>query len=110
MYSLNPVSTITQPTGRGNQARGGWASAAAASSTRDHPHTARGMAPPPTGRGTSKFQTACAWEMQNSLKCMETGDKEKCADLIEMYKDCRKEESDKKKEARAASAGGGFKW
>ena len=40
------------------------------------------MGPPPTtaaggGRGTSKFQTACAWEMQNSLKCMETGDKEK---------------------------------
>lgn len=69
------------------------------------------MAPPPTGRGTSKFQTACAWEMQNSLRCMETGDKEKCADVIEMYKDCRKEESEKKKEARAAaSAGGGFKW
>ncbi len=41
---------------------------------------------------------------------METGDKEKCADVIEMYKDCRKEESDKKKEARAASGGGGFKW
>lgn len=70
------------------------------------------MAPGPTegggGSGTSKFQTACAWEMKQSLKCMETGNKEKCADVIEMYKDCRKEEQDKAKAARAA--GGGFKW
>jgi len=66
------------------------------------------MPPPPTGRGTSKFQTACAWEMQNSLKCMETGDKDKCADMIEMYKDCRKEEQEKVRKERSGT--GGFKW
>lgn len=30
--------------------------------------------------------------MRASLKCMETGDKDKCEDFIEDYKTCRKEE------------------
>jgi hypothetical protein len=46
--------------------------------------------------------------MQNSLKCMETGDKDKCADMIEMYKDCRKEEQEKVRKERSGT--GGFKW
>lgn len=70
------------------------------------------MGPPGQGGGgggaTSKFQTACSKEMKQSLRCMETGDKDKCADLIETYKDCRKAEQDRIKAARNPS--GGFKW
>lgn len=66
------------------------------------------MGPPGQGGATSKFQTACAKEMKQSLRCMETGNKEKCADVIEVYKDCRKAEQDRIKQARNPS--GGFKW
>lgn len=34
----------------------------------------------------------CGDKMRASLKCMETGDKDKCEDFIEEYKTCRKEE------------------
>ena len=50
----------------------------------------------------------CKDQMQKSLRCMETGDKDKCADFIESYKACRKAEQDRIREAR--NPGKGFKW
>ena len=50
---------------------------------------------------TSKLVTNCGEVMKKSLKCMETGNKEKCADFIEEYKKCRKAEQQKILDERA---------
>jgi hypothetical protein len=60
--------------------------------------------------GASKLKTDCRVQQRASLKCIEENyaNKDKaCAEYFEAYKQCRRDEHQKKLEANAKSSGGG---
>ena len=58
---------------------------------------------------TAKFLTNCAEEHAASLKCIERNyqNRAACQTFFENYKQCRKEENERRKEANARQNGGG---
>jgi hypothetical protein len=60
--------------------------------------------------GASKLRTDCRVQQRASLKCIEENYENKdqaCAEYFEAYKQCRREEHQKKLDANAKSSGGG---
>ena len=60
--------------------------------------------------GASKLVTDCRIQQRESLKCIEENYQSKdvaCAEYFEAYKQCRRDEHQKKLEANAKSSGGG---
>lgn len=64
------------------------------------------------GQTTAKFLTNCAKEHGESLQCIERNyqDRTPCEPFFQAYKDCRKEENDRRLEANAAKVQGGGSW
>jgi cytochrome c oxidase assembly protein subunit 23 len=61
---------------------------------------------------TAKFLTNCASEHGESLKCIERNyqDRSACQPFFDAYKQCRKDENDKRKETNAKATGGSSGW
>mmetsp|Transcript_7612 Transcript_7612/g.11048 ORF Transcript_7612/g.11048 Transcript_7612/m.11048 type:complete len:135 (-) Transcript_7612:113-517(-) len=60
--------------------------------------------------GASKLKTDCRVQQRASLKCIEENYENKdqaCAEFFEAYKQCRRDEHQKKLDANAKSSGGG---
>lgn len=57
---------------------------------------------------TAKFLTNCATEHSESLKCIERNynNRAACQSFFDAYKECRKDENEKRKEKNSQNSGG----